>query len=71
MKYAYVTSIFGKMHDVFAILYIQVFQRQFHFLRGRDVFIMYVQAFYILQASEQAKFCYSKKGSRGNLNLFK
>ena len=52
------------MHYVFAILYkfvtykfSQVFQRQFHFLRGRDVFIMYVQAFYILQASEQAKFC--------------
>ena len=52
------------MHDVFAILYLlvtykfsQVFQRQFHFLRGRYVFIMYVQAFYILQASEQAKLC--------------
>ena len=52
------------MHDAFAILHLhvtytfsEVFQRQFHFLRGRDVFIMYVQAFYILQASEQAKLC--------------
>ena len=61
---AYITSLVGKMHDVFAILYLlvtykfsQVFQRQFHFLRRRDVFIMYVQAFYILQASEQAKLC--------------